>query len=191
MRVYGHIPAGEEDGNLYSNPIHSAAAAYSLSFPSSLQKKCSSDTVLSEDYTDDYAEPQFPVAASENIYAQAGPPASQVRPPVNNQYSRPLSPGSTPAIGGGSQPFRAYTPPPKQRFSPPQRHSPPKTLNLQVVYGAGARRIKQRSASQVEIYSPGCPAKEDALSPSLSSLSSVDRVYARYHIFFLCLSHFI
>ena len=187
MRVYGHLPVGEEDGNLYSNPIH--AAAYSVSFPS-LQKKCSSDTVLSEDYTDDYAEPQLNLnqlnsaSLSDNIYSQAIPPLTlqSSQNPVNH-YSQPLSPA------GGSdgnhvfsspdlQPFLTYSP--ARRF--PLRHSPPNTLNIQSVYGTrrGTVGAKTRSASQVEIFSPTGPMREETISPSQSSLSSVDRIYSRH-----------
>lgn len=217
MRVYGHIPVTEEDGNLYSNPIN--CAAYSVSFPS-LQKKCSSDTVLSEDYSDDYAEPQMKVnpvnsaSMSENLYSQALPTVEQqqLQPqltfaPVQqqlsshgqiNHYAKPLNSGS-PGLTSSpdSQPFLAYSPP--KRFSPPRRQpsppsfstprrqqSPPNTLNLQHVYevgGAAGRRTtgvaRNRSVSHLEVYSPVCPMREGTISPSQSSLSSVDRMYAR------------
>ena len=91
MRVYGHISVNEQDGNLYSNPIHSAP--YSVSFPS-LHKKCSSDTVLSENFTDDYAEPQINLnqlnsaSLSDNIYSQAYPKAIDNVTPVPSQSIR-------------------------------------------------------------------------------------------------------
>ena len=185
MRVYGHISVNEQDGNLYSNPIHSAP--YSVSFPS-LHKKCSSDTVLSEDYTDDYAEPQLNLnqlnsaSLSDNIYSQAHPPTHKLSQPQINHYSKPISPvspGNQIFSSPDSQPFLTYTPP--KRFSPPQRHSPPKTLNLQHIYSSrrGVGGVKNRSASHLEMYSPTGPMREGTISPSQSSLSSVDRIYSR------------
>lgn len=185
MRVYGHISVNEQDGNLYSNPIHSAP--YSVSFPS-LHKKCSSDTVLSEDYTDDYAEPQLNLnqlnsaSLSDNIYSQAHPPTHKLSQPQINHYSKPISPvspGNQIFSSPDSQPFLTYTPP--KRFSPPQRQSPPKTLNLQHIYSSrrGVGGVKNRSASHLEMYSPTGPMREGTISPSQSSLSSVDRIYSR------------
>ena len=148
-----------------------------FSFPS-LQKKCSSDTVLSEDYTDDYAEPHLisnqpnSASLSDNVYSQAFPlPRPLSQNPINH-YSKPLTPGSA-----DIQPFLAYAAIAPAAPRPLQRQSPPRTLNLKHVYGGGGRRVKNRSVSQLEVWSPVCPMRE--MSPSQSSRSSVDRIYAR------------
>ncbi len=90
MRVYGQVASHEEEeeeegGNLYATPVLTTAGhIYSAGFhhhqaPGTLTKKFSSDPVLSEDCTDDYAEPQLPgrhhpvnsTSYSDNIYARA------------------------------------------------------------------------------------------------------------------------
>jgi hypothetical protein len=232
MRVYGHVPTHEEDGNLYSNPILPPAHAHQpRSFPS--LNRPHGDPVLSEDCTDDYAEPQQLVTAaatagqyrppaasasySENIYAQAFPPPAGTatrssnpalqKKTTTNHYARPQLTLPSPPLSGRTvdpslpddgQPFLAYSPP--RRFSPPsprrQRLSPPRTLNLQSVYGTASRRggggssktanvpvVATYSTSQPDIYSPLMavrrPEAVSLLSPSQSSLSSVDRFYTR------------
>jgi hypothetical protein len=231
MRVYGHVPTHEEDGNLYSNPVLPPAHAHQpRSFPS--LNRPHGDPVLSEDCTDDYAEPQQLVTAaatagqyrapaasasySENIYAQAFPPPAGTatrssnpalqKKTTANHYARPQLTLPSPPLSGRTvdpsspddgQPFLAYSPP--RRFSPPsprrQRLSPPRTLNLQSVYGTASRRgggssktanvpvVATYSTSQPDIYSPLMAARRpeavSLLSPSQSSLSSVDRFYTR------------
>ena len=169
-------------------PHHS----FSFSFPS-LRNKCSSDTVLSEDYTDDYATPQLnpgqPVSASlsDTVYSQA---FSLARPhshnPINH-YSQPVTPpGAAVAAAPANIPpgLHAYAAPtlPVSRPPPHQRQSPPRTLNLQHTYSSGVgRRGRNRSVSQLEAWSPAArqSRQEDTVSPSQSSRSSVDRIYAR------------
>ena len=254
MRVYGHVPTNndEDDGNLYSNPIlpPSTHAQQQQPIRSFLSLNRGGDMgALSEDCTDDYAEPQQlssqllaaapgvtlgqyraanSTSYSENIYAQAFPPAAvtagngtaaRSNPTLKtatgaittNHYARPqLALPSLPRTAASSspddssQPFLLnYSPP--RRFSPPsqprrQRLSPPRTLNLQSVYGTTSRRGNNSSnkatialpsavysTSQPDIYSPvtSVPLAHEAggslVSPSQSSLSSSvgDRFYAR------------
>ena len=63
MRVYGQIPAIDTDNNLYVDPVagpNNNPKIYSAGYPS-LAKKFNSDPVLSEDCTDDYAEPRLSI----------------------------------------------------------------------------------------------------------------------------------
>jgi hypothetical protein len=257
MRVYGHVPTNQEedDGNLYANPMLPAAHAQQpiRSFPSLNPSGNNNDLgALSEDCTDDYAEPQLsapqllaPSATcsqyratgtahstsySENIYAQAFPPSPPLPPTglngtavrhqptlksaaasSTNHYSKPQLPLPSPppphmtaSHDESRQPFLlGYSPP--RRFSPPsplatrrKRLSPPRTLNLQSVYGTSGRRGGSKTAlappaaiyssSQPDIYSPvaSVPLAHEAggnslISPSQSSLSSSlgERFYAR------------
>jgi len=200
MRVYGQVPSVETvglNGNLYTNPTTTNTVYSSYAgLPASLNKKFSSDPVLS-DCTDDYAEPQLnqvgltqqtSTSYSDNIYSQAFPlQTSQTQSvPSSNQinpYATPKSPVSSPDY----QPFlqhstsrSKYSPPqqkiPSDKYISRQRNSPPKTLNLHNVYNGSCRG--KRSSKQSNDNINNCSTKKDeAFSPSQSSFSSVDKIY--------------
>lgn len=202
MRVYGHVPATEQDHGTYKDT--SNQKIYTAGYPS-LNKKFNSDPILSEDCTDDYAEPQLNMdrnnmnsfSCADNIYAQALPTQNHYPSNPINHYTKPLSP-ITPLSqvfsSPDSQPFLQYSTQPA--FSQPQRFSPPKTLNLSSIYGttrldppesqlqrldqtqsllhSNIHRTHRRSRSQSEEVKDFHPPD---VSPSQSSLSSVDRFY--------------
>ena len=166
MRVYGQVSATADDCYLYSTPVTSTS--HSSRHPS-LHKKYSSGPVLS-DCTDDYAEPNLnfgqtqltSASISDNIYSQVFPPPHP-NIPLNptNHYSKPLSP-LTPL---DRKPFLQYSS--LNKFSPPQRQSPPNTLQLQDSYHDSSWQTKDRQFLQ---YS-------DMISHSLSSSSSADKLH--------------
>lgn len=112
-----YIPINQVEESIYEEPL---PKIYSGGFLS-LNRKFGSDPVLSEDCTDEYAEPAGIASNSfsENIYSRAMDPiesrklSKEALPPLPiNHYARPLSPPRPPPPKFPKQPKLVLPPPP-------------------------------------------------------------------------------